>query len=253
MTCPPHNVVPIPDILDATAQAYINIRCRAAYLHDMRGELQTLNSCIELLSRAAQNAQPDRALKSSAMAKRAMTAHELSLSRTFDQMTLQDAGASTIDLAVLIQEAVQFLSNEAAGKSATFSLQLDSPLVVSTQAYACRLSILGLAVSLLDEAAPGAIIAVQTQRDQGFACIVFSAEGQLPAAISLDDLCSDSARVRMGSLPLFLAYASRWAANGGGHLHVTNESETRQRISIHCPVPAQLEAFHARLFPGARG
>jgi len=228
--------VPIPDILDAAAQAYINARCGAAYLHDLRGELQTLNSCMELLSRAARNPVPDLVLKWSAVAKRAMDTHGRSLSDIFHHMTLHDEVASDVDLGVLIQDVIKSLRNDAAGKSAKFNLDLDSNLVVSTQAHQCRLSILGLSVSMLDEAAAGAIIELTTKRDNELACIEFSSDLEIPAPASTQDLCSASTRDRVGSLELFLAYASRWAANSGGHLRVSREFAAPKRVTIHCPL-----------------
>ncbi len=237
--CPlPDMNVPIPDILDAAAQAYINARCSAAYLHDMRGELQTLGSCIELLSRgAAQNPAPDLVLKWSALAKRAMERHGRSLSDTLHHMTLQqDEGASDVDLGVLIQDVIKLLRNDAAGKSVKFNLELDPNLVISTLAQKCRLSILGLSVSILDTAAAGAIIDLRAKRDNGLACIEFSSALAFPAPASLPELCSDSTRERMGSLELFLAYASRWAANGGGRLAVSDESDAPGKVMIRYPL-----------------
>jgi hypothetical protein len=226
--------VPIPDVLDAAAQAYINARCRGAYLHDMRGELQTLNSCIELLSRAAQNPASDIVRKWSAVAKRAMDTHSRSLSDILQQMTLQDEAASTVDLGVLIQDVVKFLRNDTTNKLAKFNLDLASNLVVSTPAHKCRLSILGLSVSMLDEAATGAIIDLRTRRDDRSAYVEFSSDLNVPAPASMHDLCSASTRNQVGPLELFLAYASRWAAESGGHLQVTSESGAPTRVMIYC-------------------
>jgi len=225
------SLLPIPDALDAAALTYINARCRAAYLHDLRGELQTLNSCIELLSRAAQNPGSDIVGKWSAVAKRAMDTHGRSLSGLFDQMTLQDEAASDVDLGVLIPDVLKLLRNDAAGKPAKFNLELDSNLVVSSQAQRCRLSILGLSVSILDQAAPGAMIDLRAKRETRSACVEFSSDVEFPAPDSVLDLYSAATRDRVGPLGLFLAYASRWAENSGGQLQVSPG-----RVMIHLPL-----------------
>src|SRR6202521_5656655 len=111
------------DVLDAAVQTLINERCRRAYMHDMRGGLQAIYSSLELLARSAKLAAQNPALIDGAasIAKRALANYEPSMVTTVNQVTEPDDSPVVLNLSSLVQQAQQFLRNDALGKEITLS------------------------------------------------------------------------------------------------------------------------------------
>src|ERR1700723_1495399 len=86
------------DVLDAAVRTLINERCRQAYVHDMRGDLQAIYSSFELLARSAKHGAANAVLieNASSIAKRAMAHHEQALFEIVNQVVGPiDAPANT--------------------------------------------------------------------------------------------------------------------------------------------------------------
>ena len=64
--------VSFTQVLDAAAYALIGERCQQAYIHDIRGGLQAINSAVELLARSVKSPAQNGALleKASALGHR---------------------------------------------------------------------------------------------------------------------------------------------------------------------------------------
>src|ERR1700682_6826777 len=124
------------DVLDAAVQTLINERCRRAYMHDMRGGLQAISSSLELLARSAKHAAQNPALIDGAasIAKRAMANYEQSMVTIVNQVTGPDDSPVILNLSSLVQQAQQFLRNDARGKDITLSVSGRDDLQVGRQA-----------------------------------------------------------------------------------------------------------------------
>jgi hypothetical protein len=222
------------DVLGAAAYALVSERCRQSYLHDIRGGLQTLNSAVELLIRAANSRGDNAALaeKASVLARRAVLKHEKSLLDLVNDVTPQIEIASRVDVGGLMSEVLRFVANDLAGKSVSFRLQPAAELCVLAERHKFRLLILGLVCMLADDLAPGSVVDVTIARSDSHALIEFHSTMQcssMPPAKSQWEL--SGAMSSPGELLLVLT--QQWTvANGGGLEHSHNA------LRIRYPLPA---------------
>ncbi len=115
VTLPPMTELSLNDALDAAAFALVGERCRHAHLHDIRGELQTLQSSLELLARSAKNPTEKIALaeKATALARRALASHEKALLEFVNQITPHVEAPAPVDVREMVDGALRFLRNPA--------------------------------------------------------------------------------------------------------------------------------------------
>ena len=206
------------DVLGAAAYALVSERCRQSYLHDIRGGLQTLNSAVELLIRAAKNPGDNAALaeKASFVARRAVLNHEKSLLDLVNQVTPQTEVADRVDAGQLMSDVLRFVANDLANKSVSFRLQSASDVFVLAERHKFRLLVLGLICMLADELAPGAVVDVKVTRSDSDALIEFNPT--IPCPSVLDSKHQWESPGAMSSpCELLLSLTQQWAfANGGG-------------------------------------
>jgi len=124
--------VSFTQVLDAAAYALIGERCQQAYIHDIRGGLQAINSAVELLARSVKSPAQNGALleKASALAHRAMATHEQTVIDIVQGMAPIDEPACTVDLGEVVHEVLHFLRNDAFAKSISFRLALDTGVCI---------------------------------------------------------------------------------------------------------------------------
>ncbi len=206
------------DVLGAAAYALVSERCRQSYLHDIRGGLQTLNSAVELLIRAANSPAENTALaeKASVLARRAVQKQEKLLLDLLNDLTPQTETASRVNIGELMSEVLRFVANDVAGKSVSIRLQSATELCVLVERHKFRLLILGLVCMLADDLAPGSVVEVTIARSASHALIEFLSS---VARSSLHEAKSPWESTAAMSSPgeLLLALTRQWTvANGGG-------------------------------------
>src|SRR6202790_2219912 len=151
------------DVLNAAVQTLINERCRRAYLHDMRGGVQPIYSSLELLARSPKLAAQNPALIDGAasIAKRAMANYEQSMVTIVNQVTGPDDPPVVLNLSTLVQQAQQFLRNDARGREITLSVSGRDDLLVLSEPNKLRSLILGLLALSIDASPTGAELHVE--------------------------------------------------------------------------------------------
>ena len=229
--------LPISDVLEAAAYAVVGERCRQAHLHDARGELQTLHSAIELLTRAAKTPGENVALadKASALAKRALAMHEKSLVELLNRMTPHDAAVAPLNVGRLVSEALRILRNDALSKSIEFRFEALADVSIAAQPNLCEMVILGLCAMTVDELAPGASIAVTVGRADGQAYVGWNSDIPWPAVRKPEELWH-SARASLSPYELLLAVAWRWTTSNGGRVELPADPQVRDMMRIYYPV-----------------
>ena len=140
-------------------------RCRRAWLHDLRGGLQTLTSGFELLRRAAGDPATDAATmeKASQLCRRALSAQEGIMEQTLRSIAGAGAQAEAVLLEELAGEAVRFLQNDAIVHGARLSLEPGSSASVHTQRDELRLLVLSLLVQAIDHAPVQSTISLRVE------------------------------------------------------------------------------------------
>jgi len=213
------NALSLGDALDAAAYALVGERCRHAHIHDIRGELQTLQSSLELLARSARNPGENIALaeKATALARRALANHEKSLVDFVNQTTPHEEAAVAVDVRDMVNRALVILRNDAANKSITFKVESAVDLRILAQPRRSRLLILGLLAMTIDELSAGSVVNVLLSREDSQIVIEIQSDVICPAIRAPEDLWKGAA----GEVPpfdLLLAVTSRWAGANGGRV-----------------------------------
>jgi signal transduction histidine kinase len=229
--------LPISDVLEAAAYAVVGERCRKAHLHDARGELQTLQSAIELLARAAKTPGENAALadKASALAKRALANHEKSLVELLNRMTPHDGAVAAVNLGPLVSEVLRILRNDALSKSIDFRFEALADVSIKAQPNLCEMVILGLCATTIDELAAGTSIRVSVGRVDSHAYIGWKSDIPWPAARRPEDLWH-SARAALSPYELLLAVAWRWTSTNGGRVELPADTAVRDSLRIYYPI-----------------
>jgi signal transduction histidine kinase len=224
------------DALDAAAYALVGERCRHAHLHDIRGELQTLQSSLELLARSARNPTEKIALaeKATALARRALANHEKALLEFVNQITPHAEATAAVDVREMVNGALRFLRNEAANKSITFNVEAAADLRIVAHPYRSRLLILGLFAMTIDELRHGAAVTVTLGRADSHVLIEIQSDVVWPAVRSPEDLWS-SATSEVPLRELLLAVTSRWASANGGRVELPQETQSRPALRLYYP------------------
>jgi signal transduction histidine kinase len=227
------SAAPPIDVLDAAAWGLVGQRCRQSYLHDLRGGLQGLQTSIELLMRAANNPGGNAALaaKASDLARRAMANHEKLLIEFVNHVTPQSETPSVINVSELMSEVVRFIGSDAAKKSITFRLQSADEVRVCAEAHRFRLLILGLASTLTDVLAPGAVVDIAVTRSDANALIEFTSS--LPSHSILDP--EQVWQTPASSFEVLLAISRRWLASNQGRLELSACGHLPGALRIYYP------------------
>jgi hypothetical protein len=230
------NNLSLNDALDAAAYAFVGERCRHAHLHDIRGELQTLQSSLELLARSAKNPTDNTALadKATALARRALANHEKALVEFVNHITPHEEAAVTVDVREMVNSALRSLRNDAANKSVTFKVESAADLHIVAQPYRSRLLILGLFAMTIDELNRGAAVTVTLGRADSDVLIEIQSAVIWPPVRSPEDLWS-SATSQVPPHDLLLAVTSRWASANGGRVEPPQESQSRPALRLYYP------------------
>jgi hypothetical protein len=224
-------------VLDAAAYALVGERCRQAYMHDIRGGLQALNSAIELLARSAKSPVPNGALlkKASALAQRAMATHEQTLIDLVNRMAPSDEPHSTIDLGEVVQGALHFLRNDAFAKSISFRLALTPGVFISTQSDKCRLLVLGLNAMAIDALETGSVIDVRVAPASCEALLELTSA--VPYSGVRDPVDFWPGQPALPPYELMLALTSQWANANGGRIEL-DSLDLRKALRIYYPMAA---------------
>jgi signal transduction histidine kinase len=229
--------VPSIDLLEAAAYALVGERCRQSYLHDLRGGLQSVQTAVELLARAAMapGENPALAEKATALARRAVQNHEKSLVELLARLTPMKETAAPLNVSELLTDILRFTRNDAAGKSITFQIESSAEVWVVAQAHKFRLIILGLVCSLIDAAAPDAVIGITVARAAPDAAIEFRSSVPCPAIRNPLDPWHSGGAIS-SSYELLLAMAQQWVSANGGRLEPPAESRLPNALRIYYPL-----------------
>jgi hypothetical protein len=230
------NALPLSDVLAAAAYALIAERWQQAYIHDMRGGLQTLRNAVELLSRAAKipGDNPAALEKSAALAKRAMDSHEKSLTSLVHQLTPPDEAAVSMNLGELAGEVLRFLRVGASIKSIVLTPDMIPDAMIVAQPYKCRLLILGICTALIDGLDPGATIEVVVARSESDVVMEFRSALPCPVIRNPEELWH-SAGSTLPSYGLMVALGSQWAGAKGGRVDCRRLAELQNSLRICYP------------------
>jgi signal transduction histidine kinase len=223
------------DMLEAAAFALVSERCRASYVHDIRGGLHALYGGVELLSRAAKN--PDNGIladKAAGLARSALAKHEKSLIDLVDQLSPRQEAAVPVNVGELVGEILRFIRNDVANKSVTFRLQTERDIVVLAEAHKIRLLLLGLSITLTDGLDPGTVIDVSVTRSSHYALIEFASFVSSPTVPELKDIWGSTGPVA-SARELLLSLSQAWASDNGGRLELTGEPTRSTGVRLYYP------------------
>ena len=228
------------DVLDAAVQTLINERCHRAYIHDMRGGLQAVYSSLEVLARSAKNGAPNTVLieTASSIAKRAMVNHEQALVDIVNQVTGPDDVPTVVNLASLVQQAQQFLRNDALSKGIMLGLSGREDVLVFSQRNKLRSLILGLLALGIDGLPTGAELRVELRRADGYALLELRSDLTYHDIREAEDLlCREP--VDLSPQELVLGFARRWITANGGRVEIHSPVGTQQTgLRIYYPLAA---------------
>ncbi len=213
------NSLALNDCLEAAAYAVVGERCRQAYLHDLRGEMQGLHSSVELLTRAAKTPGEHAALadRAGALAKKALINHQQSLVELLDRAIPRDEDKVAVDVGEVLRDTMRLLHNDAAAKSIAVHLDAVSGTRILTMPHRCKMVFLGLSVMTIDAMPPGEVLDIGVGRAGALACVEWRPASPLPAIRSPDEPW-DFAAAPLSRFDLLSALAWRWAGANGGRV-----------------------------------
>ena len=210
----------LPDLLARAAQASLNRRYAAGFLHDARGGLQAVFSAFELLSRAATlGADPARVAKACALARRAISSHEKATLEMLQLLTFQCAEA-VAEVGALLREAIHFVRNEAATRQITVTLSHIDALSVSTERGSFKTLLTGLLTAALDRSAAGAELLVTATRHGEDAWVSIASPAGYGSMIMPDEL-GNQPLARMSSEELTMWYAKEFLQRRRGRVELS--------------------------------
>jgi hypothetical protein len=227
------------DVLDAAVQTLINERCRRAYMHDMRGGLQAIYSSLELLARSAKHGAQNPALIDGAasIAKRAMANYEQSMIAIVNQVTGPGDAPMVLNLSTLVQQAQQFLRNDAHAKQIALGLSGRDDLLVFSEPNKWRSLILGLLALGIDASPTGAGLHVELSAADSFAVLELRSQVAYEGIREAQDLpCCE--RVSLTPQELVLGFARRWLTANGGGMEVLGAGDGRSGLRLLYPLAA---------------
>jgi hypothetical protein len=227
------------DVLGAAVQTLINERCRRAYMHDMRGGLQAIYSSLELLARSAKLAAQNPALIDGAasIAKRAMANYEQYMVTIVNQVTGPDDSPVVLNLSTLVQQAQQFLRNDALGKEITLSVSGRDDLLVLSEPNKLRSLILGLLALSIDASPTGAELHVELSSAESFAVLELRSHLTYDAIRGAEDLlCREPLNLKPQEL--VLGFARQWIMANGGRVEIPSATGAQAGLRLYYPLAA---------------
>jgi len=227
------------DVLDAAVQTLINERCRRAYMHDMRGGLQAIYSSLELLARSAKLAAQNPALIDGAasIAKRAMANYEQYMVTIVNQVTGPDDSPVVLNLSTLVQQAQQFLRNDALGKEITLSVSGRDDLQVRSEPNKLRSLILGLLALSIDASPTGAELHVELSSAESFAVLELRSHLTYDAIRGAEDLlCREPLNLKPQEL--VLGFVRQWIMANGGRVEIPSATGAQAGLRLYYPLAA---------------
>ena len=179
-------------------------RCRGAFLHDMRGGLQSIASAFELLNRAANAAPFNQALagKASEFFRRALDSHERVLDESLAEICGGAAAVESVQLDVITTQSLKFLQNDAAVRHLSLRPAEMQAVAVPGRASNLRLLLLALLTHAVDHTPPDSVIDVSVVRLPRVTLAISS-----PAWLTTGD-----------GLEFICAVGRRWLSASGGSL-----------------------------------
>jgi hypothetical protein len=232
----------VDDVLDAAVQTFINDRCRRAYIHDMRGGLQAIYTSFEVLARSAKNGSQNAAFidNASSMAKRAVAHHEQALVDIVNQVTGPEGAAEVVDLGRLVQEARQFLRNDALSRGIELRSSGQENVLVLTQKNKLRSLILGLLAVGIDALPVGADLHIELSLEESFALLELRSEATYGAIRGPEELlCHEPVDLRPQEL--VLGFARRWIMARGGRMEIHSPIDAQTGLRLYYPLAAAVE------------
>ena len=236
----PEKAISFIEILGAAVCALVGERCRPSYLHDMRGELHTLNSAVELLARAAKSPEANSAIveKASSIARHSLVKQEKLLVELVNQLTPQREAPMDVNVGDLVSDVLRFVRNEAAKKSITFRSELARDVVVLAEPHKFRLLILGLCSTLTDGLPAGTVIDVTVTRSDLSALMEFGPIVPCASVRPPSDLLH-YAPEKTSTYELLLSLLRQWVSDNAGAIELSPVSHLPKALRLFYPMPAQ--------------
>jgi signal transduction histidine kinase len=231
------------DLINAAANSVIADRCRAAYLHDIRGTLQALHGAVELLGRAVQSAEATASMRDRAasIARRALAAHDSGMVDMLNQITARDDPAVPLELGELVTQILRFLGNDAASRQVSFELSASAAVPVIADRIRLRFLLQGLIANTLDTLPRGGVLRILLGRDGDSAHLELQPAGtstalDAPAAVPEPRTTDPDSEV--SALELAVTATRRWIAAQGGRLEATSVLPGPPLLRIYYPLAA---------------
>jgi hypothetical protein len=205
----------------------------------MRGGLQAIYTSFEVLARSAKNGaqNPIQIEKASSLAKRAVAHHEQALTDIVNQVTGPEGAAEVVDLARLVEQAQQFLRNDALSRGISLRLSGMQNVLVLSQKNKLRLILLGLLATGIDASPSGAELRVELSRVESFALLELCSEYAYGAILEAEELlCREPVAVRPEEL--VLGFARQWISSKGGRVEIHSPAGERPGVRIYYPLAA---------------
>jgi two-component system sensor histidine kinase HydH len=232
-------------MLEVAARASINERCALAYLHDVRGSMQSLFSAVELLSRSARGGgNPERIDRACDLARRAINQHEKTTLGALEILTLQHIEATAIELGPLLREVIHFLRNEAGAKDVTIRVSGDEDLRISAERAKLQTLLMGLLTAALDALPSGSSLEVSMTRSDEDALVTVGSAAGYSYPEQLNELM-DRAHGRLEAKELTFLFAKRFLAANGGRLGIDPTAGAEGQLTIRYPLFASSRSFAA--------
>jgi hypothetical protein len=222
------------DLIEAAAFTLIAQRCRRSYLHDLRGDLQSLNSSLELMMRAGRANPPNVALadKAGGLARKALLGHERALSEVLESLAPGEETDASVDLATLAAEVVKLLRSDASRGSVSLDARAGSAAMIKTRPRLCRGFAVGISAMLIDALPPAAALILETELKDGLAILAWRSDAQFP---DLHIPAEFDAGSPLTPFELILTAASRWLAAAGGRLDLPGSASGASAVRILHP------------------
>lgn len=176
---------------DMALRSAVAQRCRLAFLHDMRGGLQSISSAFELLNRAANAAPFNQALagKASEFFRRAVDSHERALDASLEDICGGSPAREAMQLESIAGLSLKFLQNDAAARQVSLRPAALEPVSVHGNATNLRLLLLALLTHAIDLAPAGSLIELGVECSPR-AAVVVSAPAWTAPGSAFEFICT---------------------------------------------------------------
>lgn len=228
----------VDDVLYGAVRALINERCRRAYIHDVRGSLQAINTSFEALARAAKSTLQNNASlidRASSLARRALEQHERELTDIVDQVADSESAAEVVNVPQLVQQSIQLLRNDARTKGITLRLSGCDDVRVLSQKNKLRSLVLALLLIGIDAPAPGAELQLDLSRSESFALLELRSDMTYTAVRDAHELLCQGP-ISLQPQELVLTFARHWITANGGRMELPSSAAGQSVLRIYYPL-----------------